>query len=95
VERDIKAVGNYVRGDLSTRTIFVFDNKQLDKGGPLHKDYLKNCQSLLANGTLTDLNDDAVVQYMNIVWARMTKEGKYNAWLSRKRPKGASEFIPK
>jgi hypothetical protein len=29
---------------------------------PLHKDYLKNCQSLLANGTLTDLNDDAVVQ---------------------------------
>jgi hypothetical protein len=36
-----------------------------------------------------------VVQYMNIVWARMTKEGKYNAWLSRKRPKGASEFIPK
>jgi hypothetical protein len=29
VERDIKAVGNYVRGDLFTRTIFVFDNKQL------------------------------------------------------------------
>jgi hypothetical protein len=27
VERDIKAVGNYVRGDLFTRTIFVFDNK--------------------------------------------------------------------
>jgi hypothetical protein len=74
VERDIKAVGNYVRGDLFTRTIFVFDNKQLDEGG-----------SLLANGTLTDLNDDAVVQYMNIVWARMTKEGQYKAWLSRKR----------
>jgi hypothetical protein len=85
VELDIKAVGNYVRGDLFTRTIFVFDNKQLDEGGPLHKDYLKNCQSLLANGTLTDLNDDAVVQYMNIVWARMTKEGQYKAWLSRKR----------
>jgi hypothetical protein len=43
VERDIKAVGNYVRGDLFMRTIFVFDNKQLDEGGPLHKDYLKNC----------------------------------------------------
>jgi hypothetical protein len=85
VERDIKVVGNYVRGDLFTRTIFVFDNKQLDEGGPLHKDYLKNCQSLLANGTLTDLNDDVVVQYMNIVWARMTKEGQYKAWLSRKR----------
>ncbi len=85
VERDIKAVGNYVLGDLFMRTIFVFDNKQLDEGGPLHKDYLKNCWSLLANGTLTDLNDDAVVQYMNIVWARMTKEGQYKAWLSRKR----------
>jgi hypothetical protein len=60
-------------------------NSCLDEGGPLHKDYLKNCQSLLANGTLTDLNDDAVVQYMNIVWARMTKEGQYKAWLSRKR----------
>jgi hypothetical protein len=85
VERDIKVVGNYVRGDLFMRTIFVFDNKQLDEGGPLHKDYLKNCRSLLAKGTLTDLNDDAVVQYMNIVWARMTKEGQYKAWLSRKR----------
>ena len=85
VERDIKAVGMYVRGDLFTRTIFMFDNKQLDEGGPLHRDYLKNCRSLLANGTLTDLNDDAVVQYMNIVWARMTKEGQYKAWLSRKR----------
>jgi hypothetical protein len=84
VECDIKVVGNYVRGNLFTRTIFVFDNKQLDEGGPLHKDYLKNCQSLLANGTLTDLNDDAVVQYMNTVWARMTKEGQYKAWLSRK-----------
>jgi hypothetical protein len=85
VERDIEVVGNYVRSDLFMRTIFVFDNKQLDKGGPLHKDYLKNCRSLLANGTLTDLNDDVVVQYMNIVWARMTKEGQYKAWLSRKR----------
>jgi hypothetical protein len=37
VECDIKAVGNYVRGDLFMRTIFVFDNKQLDEGGPLHK----------------------------------------------------------
>jgi hypothetical protein len=83
VEHDIKAVGNYVRGDLFTRTIFVSD-KQLDEGGPLHKDYLKYCRSLLANGTLTDLNDDAVVQYMNIMWARMTKEGQYKAWLLRK-----------
>jgi hypothetical protein len=62
VERDTEAVGNYVRDDLFTRTIFMFDNKQLDKGGPLHKDYLKNCQSLLANGRLTDLNDNAVVE---------------------------------
>ena len=85
VECDIKVVGNYVRGDLFMRIIFVFDNKQLDEGGPLHKDYLKNCQSLLANGTLKDLNDDTVVLYMNIVWARMTKEGQYKAWLSRKR----------
>jgi hypothetical protein len=75
----------------------LFDNKQLDEGGPFHKDYLKNCRSLLANGTLTDMNNDAVVQYMNIVWARMTKEGQYKAWLSRrkKRVQGASEFIPK
>ncbi len=85
VKCNIKVVGNYVRGELFTRTIFMFDNKQLDEGGPLHKDYLKNCQSLLANGTLTDLNDDVVVQYMNIVWTRMTKEGQYKAWLSRKR----------
>jgi hypothetical protein len=84
VECNIKVVGNYVRGELF-RTIFMFDNKQLDEGGPLHKDYLKNLGSLLANGTLTDLNDDAVVQYMNIMWMRMTKEGQYKAWLSRKR----------
>jgi hypothetical protein len=97
VECDIKAVGNYVRGDLFTRTIFLFDNKQLDEGGPLHKDYLKNCLSLLANDTLTDLNDDAVVQYMNIVWARMTKEGQYKLVVKKKikRIPGASEFIPK
>jgi hypothetical protein len=43
VEHDIKAVGMYVRGDLFTRTIFMFDNKQLDEEGALHRDYLKNC----------------------------------------------------
>jgi hypothetical protein len=41
VEHNIKAVGMYVRGDLFTRTIFMFDNKQLDEGGTLHRDYLK------------------------------------------------------
>ena len=67
------------------RTIFIFDNKQLDKGGTLTKDYLKNCQSLLVNGKLRDLNDEVVVQYMNIVLAITKKEGWYKAWLSRKR----------
>ena len=85
VESDIKAVGKYVRGDLFARAVFLFDNTSLDKGGVLHKDYLKNCRSLLANGKLTDLSDETAVQYMNIVWARMTKEGCYNDWLSRRR----------
>ncbi len=86
MESDIEAVDKYVTGDLFTRTVFLFDNKQLDEGGLLHKDYLKNCRLLLANGRLVDLNDDAVVQYMNIVWAIIKKkEGWYKAWLSRKR----------
>ena len=85
VESDIKEVGKYVRGELFTRTIFVFDNKQLDEGGKLHKDYLKNCRSLLANGKLADLDDETVAQYMNIVWSIMKKEGRYKAWLARKR----------
>jgi hypothetical protein len=85
MKRNIEAVGKYVRGDLFPRTVFLFDNTQLDKGGVLHKDYLKNCQLLLVNGKLADLNDDAVVQYMNIMWAIMIKEGWYKAWLSAKR----------
>jgi len=85
VESDVEAVGKYVRGDLFPRTVFLFNNTSLDEGGVLHEDYLKNCQSLLANGKLADLDDHDVVPYMNIVWTRMVKEGRYQAWLARKR----------
>jgi hypothetical protein len=98
VESDIEAVDKYVTGDLFTRTVFLFDNKQLDEGGLLHKDYLKSCRLLLANGRLVDLNDDAVVQYMNIVWAIIKKKGRVVQSLvvkkKIKRIPGDAECIP-
>jgi hypothetical protein len=57
----------------------------LDEGETLHKDYLKNCRPLIADGQLVLLNDLDVIPYMNILWAIMKKDGCYNTWLSSKR----------
>ena len=87
VESDIEAVGKYVRGDLFPRTVFLFDNNALNEGGVLHKDFLKNCPSFIANGALADptQNDGVVRQYLNILWLKMSKEGRCKGWLSGKR----------
>jgi hypothetical protein len=75
VESDIKAVGKYVRCHLFERTVFLFNKKLLDMGSKLHKDYLENCQPLIANGKLVALNDEEVMPYMNILWMLTNGEG--------------------
>jgi hypothetical protein len=82
---DIKLVGKYVKDVLFEKMVFLWDRKALDTNGKLHKDYLENCQPLLANGKLVPLSKEEARPYMNLVWNLMVKDGCYNNWLSNKR----------
>ncbi len=86
VDSDLKAVEKYVKNVLFERVCYLWKRSSLDEGGLLHKDYLKNCRSLIADGQLANLNDNVDFKpYMNILWAIMKKDGCYNTWLSSKR----------
>jgi hypothetical protein len=75
---NIKLVGKYIKDVLFEKTVFLWDRKALDMNGKLHKDYLENCQLLLANGELVPLSEEEAWPYMNIVWNLMVKDGCYN-----------------
>jgi hypothetical protein len=75
---NIKLVGKYIKDVLFEKTVFLWDRKALDMSGKLHKDYLENCQLLLANGELVPLSEEEAWPYMNIVWNLMVKDGCYN-----------------
>jgi hypothetical protein len=46
----------------------------LDQGSVFHRDYMSNCRSIIADGTLVNANDNEAKSYMNFLWAVMVKE---------------------
>lgn len=85
LEEDKNKVRDYVKEELFERVVFVWNKKALDIGGILHEDYIKNCRSKIANGTLVNASDRDAEAYMNVLWNIMVKENRYREWLSHKR----------
>jgi hypothetical protein len=38
-----------------------------------HRDYMSNCRSIIADGTLVNAADNEAKSYMNFLWAVMVK----------------------
>jgi len=84
VAADRKRVGDYVKGKLFEKVVFVWEKSSVDRGGKLHQDYLKNCRALLADGELVHIRDEEAVTYMNLLWDAMGKDQCYVGWLTSK-----------
>jgi hypothetical protein len=50
-------VCNYVKDTLFEWAVFVWNKTAIKKGGVLHQDYLKNCQTMVADGMLVNADD--------------------------------------
>jgi len=85
VEEDKNKVRDYVKEDLFERVVFVWSKAAFTKDGILHKDFMKNCRSKIADGSLVDASDEDADAYMNFLWNGMVKENCYREWLSHKR----------
>jgi hypothetical protein len=86
VEKDKDKVRDYVKEKLYERVIFVWKKSPLDQGGVFHRDYMSNCCSIIADGTLVNANDNEAKSYMNFLWAVMVKDNcYYQEWMCQKR----------
>lgn len=77
VEEDKNKVRDYVKQDLFECAVFVWNKSTVEKGGALHKDYLKNCRTMLAGGSLIDASDRDMDAYMNVLWTVLEKDNSY------------------
>jgi len=85
LDEDKDKVRNYVKEELFERLVFLWSKADLELGGILHKDYVKNCRARLADGKLVDCTDREAETYMNLLWQVMVKDNCYCEWLSHKR----------
>jgi len=85
VEEDKNKVREYVMDDLFERAPFVGRRSDLRHGGVLHKDFLKNCRSKIADGALVQATNRDAESYMNTIWSTLVKDNSYSTWLSMKR----------
>jgi hypothetical protein len=46
-----------VKDTLFEWAVFVWNKTAIEKGGVLHQDYLKNCQTMVADGMLVNADD--------------------------------------
>jgi hypothetical protein len=54
----------------------------IDKNGVLHKDYMKNCKALIADGCLITASNEEAEAYMNMLWQKVEK--LYGKWMAKK-----------
>ena len=85
VDEDKKKVRDYVMNDLFNRVVFVWNDKELEEGGVLHSDFLKNCRPKLADGDLVRASDKDAEGYLNLLWIFLVNEKRYKEWLNLKR----------
>ena len=86
VKQDMNVIQGYVKEELFTRAIFVWDEKELEIGKRLHQDFLANCKPKLAGGDLMTGPEEAVTCYLSHLWVAMREKKKYREWLAVKRP---------
>lgn len=85
LKSDERLVRDWVKNELWEKVVFLWTLKSLNQGGLLHASYISSCRHLLAKGKLMSMPDVSAINYMNILWDRMTKARSYNAWLGQKR----------
>jgi hypothetical protein len=85
IAADKNKVREYVKDELFARVVFIWTKASLAVDGVLHKDYLRNCRSRIADGALVDVADSDAFPYMNILWKVMVQENSYGEWLAQKR----------
>lgn len=93
VSIDILAIGDYVKGDLFYRTVYLWDKGMLSRDEALYKDFLEKCRGLVANGLLLTVNDDDATKYMDILWGKMVEKDLYNKWFGSKRSNGYQSIM--
>jgi len=85
IEENRNKVRDYVKENLFERLVFVWNKHALEQGEVVHKDFLKNCRPVVANGELVDATDNDAETYMNYLWAVLVKDNSYREWLCQKR----------
>jgi len=84
VSADLQLVKRYVQENLFPRVIFMFNDTDMDEDGYFHKDYMKNCKSIVGGRGMINDNDGEDL-YMTHLWTLMAKDKLYKKWLATKR----------
>lgn len=82
VRNDVHAVRDYVKTKLFEKSVVVWHKSALAKNGVFHKDYMKNCRALIADGRLMVVSNEEAEGYMNVLWTRVEKY--YVTWMAKK-----------
>jgi hypothetical protein len=62
--------------------VVVWQKSALAKSGVFHKDYMKSCRALIADGCLMVISNEEAEGYMNMLWTRV--ERLYITWMAKK-----------
>jgi hypothetical protein len=79
---DINVICCYIKKWLFEKSVVVWNKSALTKNGVFHKDYMKNCKALIADGHLMTASSKEAEGYMNMLWQRVEK--LYGKWMAKK-----------
>jgi hypothetical protein len=79
---DINVICCYIKKQLFEKSVVVWNKPALTKNGVLHKDYMKNCKALIADGHLMMASNEEAEGYMNMLWQKV--ERLYGKWMAKK-----------
>ena len=85
VMQDIAKVRDYVKESLFQRSIFIFDEKEMEETGMLYVDFVQNCGPKLMDGMLKDIPEQEQKSYQKFLWMKMKEKKMYHEWLAIKR----------
>ena len=82
VRNDINVICCYVKKRVFEKSVVVWNKSALTKNGVFHKDYMKNCKALIADGRLMTASNEEAEGYMNMLWQKVEK--LYGKWMAKK-----------
>lgn len=96
LQEDMNRVRDYVKDDLFGRVVFVCDGEDaFAEGKPLHKDFMKNCESRITKDAPQNSTETDIKTYMNILWNFLGKEKSYPRWFAMKRSNAYQAMMDK